>query len=243
MSDEQADVLAPYRVDDGLEVVALLKRLCSERALVTLYAGVGGQFLVTTILRVDVAHNQVVFDFTTDEARRQMLLGAARATAVGYLDSVKIQFDLNLKKADPAATTELKCPVPAEMFRIQRRNAYRARPLASQPATCWIANAEAPGQREPMRLLDISLGGVALMAVSAALEIQPGMRLEHCVIELPGHDRFACDMVVRYLDQGARALTDKQRCGCEFLGLSGSVLRLIQVYVNEVEQRRRAQSR
>lgn len=240
---DQADVLAPYRVVDALEVAAIIKRLLTERALVTLYAGAGGNFLVTTLLRVDAGRNQLALDFTTDETRKRALLAGGSATVVGYLDNVKIQFDLNLAKADTSGPSELKCALPTELFRIQRRSTYRARPLASQPATCWVVNGDTPGQREPLRLLDISLGGVAILAASSRIVLAPGMRLEQVVIELPGHDRFSCDLAVRYVDEGLRGINNRQRCGCEFLGLSGSVLRLIQVYVNEVEQKRRSAER
>ena len=51
-------------------------------------------------------------------------------TVVGYLDSVKVQFDVqNLVLVHGNKASVLSCPFPREMFRFQRRNAFRVRPL------------------------------------------------------------------------------------------------------------------
>ena len=82
---------------------------------------------------------------------------------VGYLDSVKVQFDVSdLVLVHGNRASVLSCPLPREMFRFQRRNAFRVRPLMRSAPVARLRHPDMPDIEFALRVIDVSIGGCAL---------------------------------------------------------------------------------
>jgi c-di-GMP-binding flagellar brake protein YcgR len=236
LPETDRQLLARYAVDGPLAVRAILEDIGRGRALIALYSPRSDEdFVVSQLLGFDEA--RVRFDFTTDQARRQALLGAGSVVVVAFLDRIKIQFEghrLQFEERPDGAV--LSCGVPARVHRIQRRDAFRVRPPSEQPAECVIRRFA--GEERQFRVLDLSAGGVALLAPPDLPQPQPGEVWQHCRLEIPGYAPIPCDLEVRVVSPGLRGEADGCRLGCGFHRPTPETQRAVQIYVMDVERGR-----
>ncbi len=67
---------------------------------------------------------------------------------VGYLDNVKLQFDVHdLVLVRGARASALSARCPRELFRFQRRNAFRVRPLLRSAPMARLRHPTMPDMR------------------------------------------------------------------------------------------------
>ena len=108
-----------------------------------------GSVFTSAIWTIDSSRGTIGFNADPNDPAMQSLLECDEATVVGYLDSVKVQFDVhNLVLVHGNKASVLSCPCPREMFRFQRRNAFRVRPLmrsSADRASC--VHPDPPRQR------------------------------------------------------------------------------------------------
>jgi c-di-GMP-binding flagellar brake protein YcgR len=170
-----------------------------------------------------------------------VLLDAPYLTVVGTPGSVKIQFRLqNVEEvASPGKSGRpgrhlLTALVPAEGWRVQRRNAFRVQPPAGDRAVVILRQ---PGKAEQAGLVtDISVGG---LAVTWPADDPPplGARLRHCRVEAEGIDPIPCDLRVVRVDTAPGS--SLPTVSCEFEGMPHTVSRFVQLYVMDIEKRAR----
>jgi c-di-GMP-binding flagellar brake protein YcgR len=158
---------------------------------------------------------------------------------VGYLASVKVQFqvhDLVLVHGNRASV--LSCAMPQEMFRFQRRSAYRVRPLMRAAPTARLAHPADALLELALRVIDVSIGGCALFLPDDVPPIEPGTRLERVEIDLDADTRFRIDLRLQHvtpINADARGV----RLGCEFAGGGGEGLRALQRFIDHTQKRGR----
>jgi c-di-GMP-binding flagellar brake protein YcgR len=162
---------------------------------------------------------------------------------VTFLDNAKIQFAVGR----PELTTHLgraafSAPLPQSVYRMQRRSAPRRQPPESAPVHCLVPVPGTEGRYESTRVLDISLGGVALLVPPVLFELATNQALPSAYLDLPGIGQIATTLRVRYMDAwpgegGGR------RFGCEFVDLGGTALRGLQRYMNRLEAESQAAGR
>ena len=87
------DALASFRVSRPQECLALLRQLCDSQASVNLN-GPDGAVLTTTLWAVDTAQQRLSFSVAPGLPALDRLVEADAAVAVAYMDSVKLQFDI-----------------------------------------------------------------------------------------------------------------------------------------------------
>ncbi|WP_240636169.1 flagellar brake protein [Caldimonas tepidiphila] len=229
-----------FRISEPLEVAALLRELVRQRALLTIAAPDGASY-TTLLWEFDAERGLLRFSAGDhDDPGLARVLDATDAVAVGYLERIKVQFDVNGLVLVHTATGDsaLNCALPAGVFRFQRRNAFRVRPLAQTEPTARFAH---PLQREvqlALRVLDVSIGGVALFLPDGAPQVPPGTKLDRVELELDGDTRFDCGLRVHHLT-GINAESRGVRLGCEIEGISSAGLRMLQRFIDLTQRRRR----
>src|SRR5690606_36159274 len=90
------------------------------------------------------------------------VLNAHILVAVGYLDRIKIQFDVqDLSLVEGMDGNMLICMFPQDLYRFQRRANFRVNPLYS---TKPVARVRASPKDDPVELpiFDVSLSGLSL---------------------------------------------------------------------------------
>jgi len=232
------DAWADFRVADSAEVLRLLKQLCDGSAPVTLSAP-EGMAVTTQLWSVDPAQRQISFSADADSVQMQRLAQCNEAVAVAYLDSVKLQFDLSdLVLVHGAKSCALRAELPTVLYRFQRRASFRVRTFERRAPQARLRHPSMPEMRLALRIVDISVGGCALVLPDDVPALQPGSRLSGVRIELDGDCAFDATLRLQHVSAmhgGGHGI----RLGCEFIELDGQAQRTLQRYIDHTQQRRR----
>ena len=236
--DGSPDAWADFRVADSAEQLRLFRQLCDGSVPVTLSAP-QGVAVSCQLWSVDPAQRQLSFSADADSVHMQRLAQNDEAVAVAYLDSVKLQFDLSeLVLVHGAQSCALRARWPGLLYRFQRRASFRVRSFEKRAPQALLRHPSMPEMRLALRIVDISVGGCALVLPDDVPALQPGSRLGGVRIELDGDCAFDATLRLQHVSAmhggGSGVLL-----GCEFVDLDGQAQRALQRYIDHTQQRRR----
>lgn len=227
--------LEPFTVYAAVEIAALVERMKLADTPITAYFDRGHAFSLTSLLAVE-APRHLVFDGVRDESR---LLSAESVTFVGFIESIKVQFTTGkAEKMTFENGNAFRVPMPDRLLRLQRRDAFRVRTLVGRPAYCLVPYGPDGRQYEKLQLLDISVGGVAVLTQPQKFELPPGKRIPDCYLDLPGVGSVGVSLQVRHINPGDSGKSGGT-AGCEFVDLTSQAGNQIQRYVNHLDVERR----
>ncbi len=230
--------LGEFRVSAPREIAALLKQLCDGCVPLDLNAD-DGRAVTSTIWTLDASRGMLAFTADAADPITQALLDSTTVVVVGYLDSIKLQFDVRrLELVRGSRASALSCALPREMFRFQRRDSFRVRPLMRADPQARLRHAERPDRELALRVLDVSIGGCALFVPDEMPAIAAGAQLPNVVIELDADTRFHVNLQVQHVT-AVNAEAGGKRAGCTFLQASGEALRALQRYIDLTQKRGR----
>ena len=223
--------LQRFAVQSQPEVVGLLRAVLDRGVPLNVFLGAGSAFDVMALRRVDEAAEVLVFDSPAEEGMRRRLLEAPTLTCVGFVDEVKLQFSAcGARPATLAGRPAITMPMPARMLRLERRGSVRVRPPGRRIAVCRLPLRGAAGEYESLRVLDISMGGLAVLTYPERADLDVGMEIDGCRLDLPGVGGAAVSLRVRHI--GPLASEDSARCcGCEFVRLAPAVQAMLARFV------------
>jgi c-di-GMP-binding flagellar brake protein YcgR len=231
------DGLDEFRVDSPAELQALLRSLVDAATPVHLSAP-GGGHCTATLWVVDSARRCLSFVADGDGLHLGPLLDAGEATAVAYLDSVKLQFDCDgLVLVHGANGCALQAELPAQLFRFQRRGSFRVRTLPRNAPTVQLRHP-ANGMPLTLRVLDVSTGGCAVFLPDQLPPLQPGLKLQRVCVELDASTRFEATLHLCHVT-AINPQSNGVRLGCELLQMDGEARRTLQRYIDQTQKRRR----
>jgi flagellar brake protein len=233
-----ADPWGPFRVNHPQERLALLRQLRDSSVPVVLNAP-DGTALPTALWAVDGSAQRLNFSADPGAPQLASLVDANEAVAVAYLESVKLQFDLQgLVLVRGVQACALQCQMPREIYRFQRRNAYRVRTQGrTEPVAC-LRHPSIPDMQLALRVLDLSIGGCALWLPADVPPLQAGTRIGEMTLELDTQTRFTAHVTLQHVSShgtGDRGV----RLGCEWQALGGSAQRVLQRWIDQAQKRRR----
>lgn len=237
LGEASGDAWASFRVDHAREIASLL-RLLRDGHVPLNVSTPDGASLATDIWSVDIEGGHL--NLAADEAHPMLerVIGAEEAVAVGYLDSVKLQFDLqDLLLVRGVRSVTLQCRLPETIYRFQRRQAYRVRTLERFAPTATLRHPAIPDMQLGLRVIDVSIGGCALFLPHDVPTIEPGLRVQGVRIELDIETRFVAALSIQHVASIAADLG--LRVGCEWLLLDPSAERSLQRYIDQTQKRRR----
>lgn len=233
--EPESAALEPFTVYSAVEIAALLERMKAADTSITVYFDRGNAFSLTSLLAVQ-SPGTLVFDSVRDERR---LLAAESLTFVGFIDSIKVQFSTGKAEAVTFEGGEaFRVRLPERLLRLQRRDAFRVRTLAGKPAYCLVPYGPDGRQYEKLQLLDISVGGVAVVTQPQRFQLPQGKRIADCYLDLPGIGSVGVSLQVRHVEPA----TDGKgggTAGCEFFDVGSQARNQIQRYVNQLDLERR----
>lgn len=234
MNDD--DALDEFRVSSPRDIQLILKQLLDGSILLNLH-GDGGIAITTALWTVDSARGTLGFNADPKDPAVASLLQSAEVAVVGYLESVKVQFDVqHLMLVTGQKASVLSCAMPRELFRFQRRNAFRVRPLTRAAPMARFAH---PDMREidlALRVVDISIGGCGLFLPDDLPTMNRGTVVPEVRIELDADTRFEVTLRLQHstlVHDGARGA----RLGFEFQRPGGEVTRVLQRYIDLTQKR------
>ena len=233
-----ADPWAPFRVERPEERLALLRQLRDGSVPVNLN-GPDGSLLTTTLWAVDAATRRLSFSADPGLPVLDRLVEAGEVVAVAYMDSVKLQFELQgvvLVRGTQAST--LQALMPAALYRFQRRSAYRVRLAERHAPTAHFRHPAIPDMPLALRVLDLSIGGCALWCPHDVPPLQAGTQLGQVTVTLDDDTRFTVSLQLQHLS--SLSLADNGlRLGCEWQRLGGGDQRVLQRWIDQTQKRRR----
>lgn len=240
------DTIAKFVLSGRRQIRQLLQEIIDHHALIGGHFGNGGSFL-TALLELSDDEDTITLDASPDAATHRRVLSAPKLVCVTQLDRIRIQFVLrDLEEGREDGRTVIYAPVPDEILRLQRRDAFRLAVPLSHAATCVIRTK---GVAEPTvevvgRLLDISVGGIALQVPTDIVEFVIGSQLETCQLRLPNLDPIPLQLRVCNISrQEQRSGAQMLRIGLSFADLPRSAENAIQRYIFNTERERNARER
>ena len=231
-SDEENE----YLITNPKEIVSILQTIAQRKSRVALYYNEGVSMVLTMILAVD--ENGVWVDAASNPLDNRLIERSKRIIYVSTHNQAKVQFvagDVVLGTYEDAPAFSLG--LPRKLLRLQRRDYYRLVTAETGALNCVIHPVANQSIQQEVTVMDISIGGVALVCEQTGVELHPGMVYEHCQIELPGIGTVEAAIEVK----NAFEITDrngkvKRRAGCVFVKPDGKTTMLLQRYVAQMQQ-------
>ena len=228
--------LDEFRLTSPREIGAMLKQLSDGSVQLNLNAS-DGSVVSATLWSIDAERGSIGFSVNPDDPALHALVDCQEAVIVAYLDSVKLQFDANnLVLVRGARACILSCGWPRQMYRFQRRSAFRVRPAIRSSPTARFVIGEFAEIEVVLRVLDVSISGCALFLPHDAAPIKPGVVLPQVYIELDDDTRFHVDLRLHHvtaINADARGV----RLGCEFVRAGASTERVLQRFIDVTQKR------
>ena len=231
-----ADDIQQFLVRDPYEIAFVLRQLATKRSTVTAQIE-GSQSLLTTVLGVD--QSDVHVEASAVEAITVAAIRSRSILCTTQLDQVKMQFRMGpCERGTLDGAESIKSRLPDALLRLQRRENFRLATTVGPALTCKFLFEE----KKPIeaRVLDLSTGGLSLAIPPKAATLHPGMELDECRILLTGFGPVVVDLRVRSVFLINALTGDVQRVGCQFISLSPDIRNSIQLYIMDVERKRRA---
>jgi c-di-GMP-binding flagellar brake protein YcgR len=232
----QDDGLDEFRVSSPREIQGLLKQLLDGSVLLNLNASDGSVF-TSAIWTIDSGRGTIGFNADPNDPAMQALLECEEVVVVGYLDSVKLQFDVHdLVLVHGNRASVLSCPAPREIYRFQRRNAFRVRPLMRTSPVARIRHPDMPEMEFALRVIDVSIGGCGLFLPEDVPTMNAGTLLQDVRIELDTDTRLEVAMQLQHVT-AINAEARGVRLGFEFKRVGGDSLRALQRFIDLTQKR------
>lgn len=233
------DATDEFRVNHPTELLALLRQLADQNVRVHLSAP-GGTAYVTTVWTVDGQQRRLSLAADAAQPAVRDLIDVGEATAVAYLDSVKLQFDLQqLVLVHGTRDSVLQAALPAVLYRFQRRSSFRVRTPANAAPTATLRHPSLPDMLLALRVLDVSIGGCALALPADVPPLAAGIGLPGVHVELDADTRFETTLTLQHVSGGMGSTSTGQRLGCAFGKLDGAAQRALQRYIDQTQKRQR----
>lgn len=227
--------LDDFRVEAAVEIAAYLQQLLQQRLALTLNTP-QGHSLGTPLVEVDSETGQIAFDLPCDAAAA--LQASGEVLAIAYLDNIRLEFELQnlllVHRSDGSCS--LRAALPSRLYRFQRRQSYRVAALGSGYPRALLRHPMWPEMQLQLRLLDVSMGGLALLLPADVPEIAVGLRLAAVQVELDRDSHFEATLQLQHLSLQADG---SRRLGCAFGALPGGAERTLQRYIDLTQKRQR----
>ncbi len=239
--DNQLDDDARFAVERPAEIVSVLKKIMHNGQLVIAYPDGGADFALTSLLAVMPDTAEIVLDVSPDAAANKRLLAAKKVLMETSHDQVKVKFAVDeVRQVRYKGRPALRIPLPGFLVRVQRREHYRIATPITKPLICTLPTRDgSPGMQAETIVLDISIGGVALMDNHGAAGFQIGDVFRDCRIGLPEAGTLMVSLEVRNsFDTPLKNGLSFRRCGCRFLNLTPANESLVQRYIMFLERSR-----
>lgn len=221
-----------HRLDGPVAVRSLLKEVAAKRVLLTMFSASRPPVYVATRIE-SLAENALGLDITTDEHRRSLIAAYPFCTVVGFVDGIKIQFDVPTAGLSLGPSTQtLRTPLPANAYRFQRRDAHRVRPGSQPRLQCFMRDGR--GGEDRFAVADISASGVALSWPQSRPTPPLDIPVHHCRIDGEIGAPLACTLTPTHIAEAA-CPTATRRIGFAITNLSDEAARRLQVLVTEIE--------
>lgn len=226
------------------EVTGVLRALIEHGPLISIHFDQGTDIFISTLLALSADGKNMVLDLGSKAETNERALSSEKLICISNLDKVKIQFVLRgLKLIQYKGRDAFLASVPEALLRLQRREFYRLTMPSIHPLKC-VLPFEKPDHslvNYTVKILDISGGGIGIIAQPDEIPLSTDMLFTNCRIELPDVGNITVALRIRSVFKVTlRNGTHHLRAGCQFTNLSGQMLIMIQRFIIKAERERKA---
>lgn len=230
--------LDAFRVGHEAEIAALLVQLRNSGTPVAMVAP-DGSSVTGRLWSLDAAAGRLHFGVDADAPSLHTLLAADEGVAVASLQQIQLQFPLSgltlVRGADDAT---LQADWPESLVRLQRRESFRLKTSGRAAPTLTMRHPSMPDMTLDLRILDVSIGGCALLLPADVPELAPGIRIASVRVQLDLETRFEGGLLLHHISafEGAEG---PRRIGCAWDELEVAAERALQRYILATQKRQR----
>lgn len=237
------DPWSPFRVSPAEARMKLLRKL-RDCALPVMLHSPGCAAVTTAIWSLDPVQHRLSFNANADAERLARLVEADEVVALAYDEAVKLQFPVRgLMLVRGAAASALQCALPDELYRFQRRSAYRVWSPEHHVPLAHVHHPSIPDRVLALRIIDLSIGGCALWLPGDEPPLQAGTQLGQIQFELATDSRFTAAATLQHvtsmMGRPGGPAGGGTRLGCEWRLLDSSAERALQRWIDQAQRRSR----
>ena len=219
------------------QIQSLLRNISKTRSRIALYYDDAQDFIKTSML--EAGDKGFWVEQSTDMPKNRHIAESKKISLVSSLNQVKVQFSVNaIRAVTHQGYPAFYLPLPASLYRIQRREYYRLALPHSERLGCVIPinKPQAGGQIE-LPVMDISGGGIRLSCAEDDIEFVPEQTYAGCQINLPEVGKINVTIIVKSLVLiSPKPGQTIKRVGCEFKNLDNASSILLQRYVTKMQR-------
>jgi c-di-GMP-binding flagellar brake protein YcgR len=228
--------LEEFRVSSPREIGVILKQLLDGSILLNLNAS-DSQVFTSAIWTMDTARGTIGFNADPHDPALKSVLDSDEVVVVGYVDNVKLQFDVHdLVLVNGNRASVVSCAFPRELYRFQRRDAFRVRPLMRSAPVARLRHPDMPEMEFALRIIDVSMGGCGLFLPNDVPLMNAGTMLSPVRFELDDDTRIDVSMRLKHVTP-IKSESGGVRLGCEFVRIGGDAVRTLQRFIDLTQKR------
>ena len=198
-----------------------------------------GESCRATLVEVDPRRGVIDLDSSASPERLRTLLASDEVQAQAFLDNIKLQFDIaGLVLIQGSAGAMLQANLPSPLYRFQRRQSFRVQPTGTAYPFAKFEHPDPAVGLLRLRVLDVSIGGLALLLPPELPPLEPGFLIEQVRLELDRDTRLETSLRLQHVS----SLPSPAECvqlGCAFVQLPPLALRDLQRFIDQTQKRRR----
>jgi c-di-GMP-binding flagellar brake protein YcgR len=242
------DELEHYLLHGRQQIRHLLQDMIDARALISVHMLPGALSFLSTLIALSEDEEWLFLDASPSKAIQQHAMEAERLLCITQLNKIRIQFRVSdSTEVLIDGHTAIASPIPQEILRLQRRDAFRLVVPISHKLKCllpepeWeIGDTEDRDRTIEVPVIDVSASGLSLELPAGKITPDIGDTIDGCYLKLPG-ELIGITLEIRYHDR--RILSDGReilRLGCSFIALPTHAANQIQRYIYQTEREIRA---
>lgn len=225
------------------EILSVLRDIVLQRNRVALYYNEDSSMVLTMLLSAD--ESGIWVDASPNPVDNRNIERSKRIVFVSTHNMAKVQWvstETTQGLYQNAAAFFL--PLPKKLLRLQRRDYYRLLNVEPDALKCMIRPYSAKKHiHHEVTVMDISIGGVALVCAEDSVDLTPGSTYQDCLIDLPDVGTIHTGIEVKNIfEVTTRSGEVKRRAGCVFVKPDAEATMMLQRYVAQA-QRAQAQKK
>lgn len=221
---------------DQKAILSVLRDIVQQQNRVALYYNDDSSMVLTLMLAAD--ETGIWVDASPNPVDNRNIERSNRIVFVSTHNMAKVQWVSNeTTQGLYQNSAAFFLPLPRKLLRLQRRDYYRLLSVEPNALTCRIRPYAAKRHvHHHMTVMDISIGGIALVCAEDAVELTPGMIYQDCDIELPDVGTIHTGIEVKSLFEiTTRTGEVKRRAGCTFVKPDAETTMMLQRYVAQAQ--------
>lgn len=226
-----------FILHDPREIIAVLRDIVTHHNRVALYFNDDSSMVLTLLLAVN--ETGVWVDAAASPLDNRHIERSSRIVFVSTHNQAKVQWvSTETMQVIYEGSAAFFLPLPKKLLRLQRRDFYRLMTREPNALKCLIHPIpEQAHILHEVTVMDISIGGVALVCAEDGVELQPGIQYQNCEIELPDIGTISATIEVKNtFEVTARNGDVSRRAGCVFVKPNGETAKMLQRYVAQKQQ-------